>query len=270
MTGHPMGVYPTKSALFLVATCMIVAPNTFADTPRTKLRTGAPIRESVPGPETGRSDANREFDEGVRLADGDGIPRDYALAAVHYRKAADAGHSGAQYNLAVLYAEGRGVEQSFPEAAKWYRRAAGSGDPEAQNNLGVLYATGQGVARDDAEAVRWYRLAASNGDLEGTTNLGSMLLQGRGVARNLEEAFRLFRFAAEGGYAIAQNNLGIMYANGQATERDSPVARPQLPPNSILNSHQRVHPRQRHRPIPVHDHLPPRNAPEVRHHMTRG
>ena len=43
---------------------------------------------------------------GVLYADGLGVPRDYALAAAWYRKAADAGDTIAMANLGSMYIQG--------------------------------------------------------------------------------------------------------------------------------------------------------------------
>lgn len=165
-------------------------------------------------------EAEQDYFRGLRYADADGVPRDYATAARYYRKAAAQGYIPAQYNLAWLLENGLGVKQDFQEAAVWYRKAAEQGDAEAQNNLGTLYATGHGVPHDDAEAVRWYTLAAQQDDPEGMTNLAMMYLQGRGVKRDPLHAFRLCRQAAEAGHPAARQNLALMYANGDGVARD--------------------------------------------------
>jgi hypothetical protein len=54
-----------------------------------------------------------------------GVPPDYAVAAVWYRKAAAQGHSRAQINLGFLYEKGLGVEKDPLQALSWYRRASG-------------------------------------------------------------------------------------------------------------------------------------------------
>ena len=61
------------------------------------------------------------------------------------QKAADQGHTVAQYNLGVFYDSGRGVKQSDKEAVRWYQKAADQGHAGAQYNLGVMYPNGQGV-----------------------------------------------------------------------------------------------------------------------------
>ena len=59
-----------------------------------------------------------------------------------------------------MYANGRGVSRDFAEAAIWYRKAAERGDAAAQYNLGVAYDAGQGVPRDAVQAYKWYDVAA--------------------------------------------------------------------------------------------------------------
>ena len=167
-----------------------------------------------------RTEAEENYRRGVQLAEGDGVPKNYAAATEFYRKAAQAGHAAAQYDLAYLYENGLGVAQDCKQAAFWYRKSAEQGDAEAQNNLGALYAKGEGVPRSDAQALHWYRLAAQQEDPEGISNLGTMYLQGRAVKRDFVQAFELFRKSANLGYAVAQNNLALMYANGQAVGKD--------------------------------------------------
>ena len=58
--------------------------------------------------------------------------KDQKEAAVWYRKAADQGHTKAQYNLGVCYAYGDGVVKDQKEAATWYRKAADQGHAGAQ------------------------------------------------------------------------------------------------------------------------------------------
>ncbi|MDD2608200.1 MAG: tetratricopeptide repeat protein [Giesbergeria sp.] len=94
---------------------------------------------------------------------GDGVPRDLALAAMWYQRAADAGEPRSQLALAQLYAKGEGVARSERWAAYWIRQAAESGFREAQLQLGRLYERGQGVSKDEAEAYFWYCLASDGG-----------------------------------------------------------------------------------------------------------
>ena len=78
----------------------------------------------------------------------------------------------AQYNLGVRYENGRGVRKNQQKAFWWWRVAAEHGHPQAQYNLGLMYSNGEGVPEDYQEARKWYRLAAEQGDATAQYQLG--------------------------------------------------------------------------------------------------
>lgn len=80
-----------------------------------------------------------------------------------YRRAAEQGHAGAEYNLGYLYREGKGVPQDNAEALSWFRKAADHGSADAQYALGVIYADGTGVPADNEAAASWFDAACRNG-----------------------------------------------------------------------------------------------------------
>jgi uncharacterized protein len=59
----------------------------------------------------------------VRDDKGGEFPKDYGLAALWLRKAAEQGNSDAQNDLGLLYEEGNGVPQDYAEAYFWYSLA---------------------------------------------------------------------------------------------------------------------------------------------------
>ena len=73
---------------------------------------------------------------------------DTTVAFAWYRRAADAGMSEAEFNVAVMLDSGRGVRPDLAEAAVWYARAATHGNHRAAYNLGLLYEDGQGVPQN--------------------------------------------------------------------------------------------------------------------------
>jgi len=95
---------------------------------------------------------------------GEGLPQDYAQAALWYRKAADQGNADAQALLGSLYYMGKGVTQDYVQAGLWLRKAADQGNADAQESIGLLYLRGQGVPQDYAEAYFWLDLAATGFD----------------------------------------------------------------------------------------------------------
>jgi hypothetical protein len=55
------------------------------------------------------------------------------------------------------------VAQDFTQAQAWYRKAAERGVAGAQFNLGMIYVEGAGVERDFVQAYAWFHLAAAQG-----------------------------------------------------------------------------------------------------------
>ena len=82
---------------------------------------------------------------------GEGVDQDYKGAARWIRKAADQGHSDAQFNLGIMYLEGEGVDQDFKEAMRWIRKSADKGDADAQMKVAEMYRYGLGVAQGHSE-----------------------------------------------------------------------------------------------------------------------
>jgi TPR repeat protein len=154
---------------------------------------------------------------GLLYQNGDGVPRDHALAAAWFRKAADQGDSAAQLNLAFSYQMGQGVPQDYAQAAAWYRKAADQGDASAESNLGLLFHTGLGVPQDDEQAAAWFRKPLNRGSsAHSSISAGSTTKGTKGVHRTPRKRLRSIRKAADQN-AIAQLTLGALYDNGVAS-----------------------------------------------------
>ena len=122
-----------------------------------------------------------------------------------WRKAAEQGHVGAQFNLGNAYRLGdSGVAADPAEAAKWYRKAAEQGHPYAQFSLALALHNGDGVKRDLAESIVWYRKSAEGGADKAQFNLGNAYWNGEGVAQDYAEAAKWYRKAAEQGMTQSQ------------------------------------------------------------------
>ena len=134
---------------------------------------------------------------------GEGVPQDYAEAVTWYRKAAEQGHSIAQYRLGFMYFEGQGVPRDHVEAAKWLRKAADQGLAVAQYTLGIMYVEGEGVPQDYAQALRWLRKAAEQGNADAQYNLGVTYGEGRGVPQDYIRAYIWLSLAAAQGHENA-------------------------------------------------------------------
>lgn len=141
-------------------------------------------------------------------------------AAAAFREAAEAGHPGAAYELALSYTRGRGVAQDPAAAARWMNVAAERGHAEAQYLTGAAYAAGDGVPQDHEKAARFFAKAAVQGHARAQYLLAQAFAAGRGVPRDGAWAARWYGKAAQQGHGDAQFAYGAMLAAGQSVVQD--------------------------------------------------
>jgi TPR repeat protein len=84
-----------------------------------------------------------------------------------------------------------GVPQDYAEAVKWFRRAAEQGQAGAQYNLGLMYGNGDGVPQDHMLAHMWFNLAAAQGLVPAKENRD--IAAKRMTSEQIAEAQRLAR-----------------------------------------------------------------------------
>ena len=149
-----------------------------------------------------------------------GVGKDYKTAVEWLSKAADQGHADAQWKLAAMYEHGLGVGKDYKMAVDFYRKAADQGHEFAQYNLGEMYANGRGVAKEEKMGVKWFRKAADQGHTDAQNRLGDMYYFGRVVSEDYVTALVWYRKAADQGHAVAQANLGWMYEQGRGVAKD--------------------------------------------------
>ena len=86
-----------------------------------------------------------------------GVVQSYKLAAQWYRKAAQQGHTSAQYNMAVLHLQGEGVERDPVEAYAWLLHSSSVGHEPSLALIkelnGVLNKKQISIARDRSAAL---------------------------------------------------------------------------------------------------------------------
>jgi uncharacterized protein len=91
----------------------------------------------------------------------DGV-QDKRKAFKWYLKAAEQGHSSAQYNIGNMYNQGDGTLKNNTQAFKWWKMSAEQGDASAQNNLGWAYGNGKGVVKNLSKSRFWVDKAYNN------------------------------------------------------------------------------------------------------------
>jgi uncharacterized protein len=146
--------------------------------------------------------------------------QNFAVAAEHYRIAAESGHRAAQLRYGIALLTGRGVVADAFKGESWLRQAALAGEPAAAALVGELYASPGELPPNHVEAAMWLRRAAEAGHAGAAKTLGHLLLGNTGLTPDLEEAARWLRLAIAGGYTEARNDLAGLALARQVPEPD--------------------------------------------------
>lgn len=132
--------------------------------------------------------------------DGLGVVPNDARAELWFQRAAEGGHSSAQYALArLLQEQGKTIE-----AIHWYEQAAEGGNRFASYQLGKLYLSGETVQKDSAKALEYLTDAAGKGNAQAQYVLGKLYLLGREVERDEVSAVQYLTAATNQGHEYAQ------------------------------------------------------------------
>lgn len=166
-----------------------------------------------------------ELDYRVGLAAHDA--EKYSAALEYFEKAAEQGHSNAQFNCGVMYYKGEGGEVNLPKALYWCTQSAQQGHKEAQLWCGVMYDEGKGTHMDKAKALYWYEKAAEQGVAIAQKKCGDSYYYGIGTNEDKDKAREWYQKAADQKNEMAQLMLlidqgtiwsaldGAIKANGQ-------------------------------------------------------
>jgi TPR repeat protein len=146
---------------------------------------------------------------GMMYEEGHGVSRNYEVALVHYKAAANRDDPVAQYLLGLNYRMGDlGLEQNYSEALKYLQKSAEAGFPSAQRVLGLMYSEGVGCPQDHSIAFSWFQKAAAKNDVRSIGLLGNCYEKGHGVEQDYERAVEYYEQAAEAGSDMAEYSMG--------------------------------------------------------------
>lgn len=163
-------------------------------------------------------DASSQYYVGLMISNGQGVPKDEALAFQWFEKSAKQGYAKAQNALGEMYVQARGRPLDYDQAQFWFRKAANQRLAIAQRNLGVLY-THAGDPHDYKKAVFWLEKAARQGDEIDQLTLAN-LYHHQGEIKDEAKSAYWMRKAANQGIADAQNSLGDHYRFRDGASRD--------------------------------------------------
>lgn len=116
------------------------------------------------------------------------------------------------FATAEAYYYGSGVSEDKTAAISWYQKAAEQGHSIAQYYLGVAYGNGVGVEQDDDKAIHWLYQAAHQGEKGAGYNL--ILAKLFGSDLDYETAAKFAKQLAEEKYSPVYRILGWMYNTG--------------------------------------------------------
>lgn len=212
-----------------------------------------PIKELIKAAEKGDKDS--QYKLALSYKDGDGVDKDYAEAAKWFKKAAEQGHTEAQFLYGLwcdynsiskeikkekydafgsqkdIVKKGDAFELFFfcgmyyylceeskgmPESFKWYKKAAEQGHTESQFMVAVIY----NASENETEALKWCRKAAENGHAASQFLLGYIYRNNEDMKKDPAEIAMWYKKAAEQGGMSAQYSLGTCYEDGYGVKTD--------------------------------------------------
>lgn len=133
----------------------------------------------------------------------------------------DSSSASIAYRLGRIWRDGLGVIPDDEKAEVWFQRAAEAGHSGAQYSLAKLLLQ-QGRIN---EAISWFEQAAENGSQFASYQLGKLYLQGVQGEKNVDKSVAYLTDAAEQGLSQAQYLLGKLYLLRQDEEQDDAVAK---------------------------------------------
>jgi len=96
-----------------------------------------------------------------------GLDKNFPLALVYYKRAAEQNHLPSMYNLALMYAYGRGCEQNYDLARPLLEAAAQRNHAPSIYYIGIFKTYGYGYKINYEQAVNWFEKAAGLDDATG-------------------------------------------------------------------------------------------------------
>lgn len=117
--------------------------------------------------------------------------RQRAYAA--YLNVAEKGYAPAQYEIGVRLLYGIGLPRNISESLIWLKKSASQDYQYSLKLLGDIYSNGIFAPKNDIEAFKYYVRAAEMGNSESKYHVASMYATGIGASKNEESTFKWIR-----------------------------------------------------------------------------
>ena len=172
-------------------------------------------------------DPNAQYFLGLLMWYGDGVATNREAALALFRKAAEQGHTHAQFNVGLVLAfsgpTGHGSDKEVATAFKWVSNAASEGLADAQWLLGLMYRDGIGTdgnKKDYDLALKAFTDSAEQGSARGHFYVGLMNEYGLGTPQDFKAAAKSYRRSASKQDPRAIYYLALMHAYGRGMDQD--------------------------------------------------
>ena len=126
-----------------------------------------------------------------------GYRQDLIKARIIFKRAAEQGHSAANYDYAWMCTFGLGGHRNIEEAIYYYERAAEKGHVISMVELAQLYQEPE--CRNYQKAYEWAQKGAATGDPTGEFVLGNLYFFGRGCETDMDKAVICYKKALQHG-----------------------------------------------------------------------
>jgi TPR repeat protein len=169
-------------------------------------------------------DRDAQYQLGIGLERGDGLPRDERAATGWYGRAAEGGHAKAALALNRRRHDGAAIEADEAKIVASLGSEIDKGNTDAMRALADLRIYGRGAPRDAEAALALLRRASTAGDSEAEVDLASLYLRGvPGVPQNRPEGLRWMAEAGTHGNIDAMHRLGYLYTHLSDSEGRNPA-----------------------------------------------
>ncbi len=144
----------------------------------------------------------------------------YESASKAYSKAAEKGHAGAQYNLAIMYEQGKGIKKDIEKAGQLCGEAAEQSFAKAIQHLNSNYRSCR-VSEVKQNNAGSCLLVAAAGNAEAQFIVGMLYSLGMVFEKNPKESMKWILKAAEQGHVLAQEQAIRAYYEGFGIPKDT-------------------------------------------------
>ena len=149
---------------------------------------------------------------------------DKVAAFEKIRRAAEAGDTVAQLDLAQMLHDGEGTLRDVDAGLAWMQKSAEGGYGPAQAFLGVAYTLGQGMAIDRESGEYWSRKGAAQGVELANFTLAMHFENIHSSPEEQAHALHWLKYYAENGFIYAYNEIGyrlMMTAKDEAQRKEA-------------------------------------------------